>query len=175
MSQRLEVRDSRRDDSAAIESLYREAFPNENLLPLVRDLLKDTVVALSLVGVINARIVGHATFTRCVVTGNSTDVALLGPLAVAPKWQRQGIGSAIVRAGLQQLQDADVNWVYVLGDPAYYARFGFQPESSVEPPYPLPAEWNGAWQSLHLGEQTTPCTGKLSVPPPWRQPGLWAP
>jgi len=175
MSQRLEVRDSRRDDSAAIESLYREAFPNENLLPLVRDLLKDTVVALSLVGVINARIVGHTIFTKCVVTGNSTDAALLGPLAVAPKWQRQGIGSTIMRAGLQQLQDADVNSVYVLGDPAYYVRFGFQPESSVEPPYPLPAEWNGAWQSLYLGEQTTPCTGKLSVPPPWRQPGLWAP
>ena len=175
MSQRLEVCDSRRDDSAAIEWLYREAFPDENLLPLVRELLNDPVVPLSLVGVINARIVGHVIFTKCVVIGNSTNAALLGPLAVAPKSQRQGIGSAIVRAGLQQLQDADVNWVYVLGDPAYYGRFGFQPESSVEPPYSLPAEWDGAWQSLNLSEPTKPCTGKLSVPPPWRQPSLWAP
>lgn len=175
MSERLGVRNSRRDDSATIESLYREAFPHENLLPLVRDLLSDTAIALSLVGVINARIVGHAFFTKCIVIGNSANAALLGPLAVAPKWQRQGIGSAIVRIGLQQLENADVNWVYVLGDPAYHGRLGFQPERSVEPPFPLPVEWDRAWQSLHLGELTTPCTGRLSVPPPWRQPRLWAP
>jgi putative acetyltransferase len=175
MLDKLEIRESGRDDWAAIESLYPEAFPDENLLPLVRDLLNDVVVAKSLVGTIGARIVGHAIFTKCGVVGNSADAALLGPLAVAPAWQRQGIGSAIVRAGLRRLEDADVNRVYVLGDPAYYGRLGFLPESLVEPPFSLPVEWDDAWQSKNLGETTMPCVGKLSVPPQWLQPALWTP
>jgi putative acetyltransferase len=109
------------------------------------------------------------------VFGSSVNAALLGPLAVAPAWQRQGIGSAIVRAGLRRLEDANVSRVYVLGDPAYYGRLGFLPETLVEPPFPLPAEWDGAWQSRDLGKTTTPCAGKLSVPPQWLQPALWAP
>ncbi len=175
MSEKLEIRESKRDDLAAIESLYPEAFPDENLLPLVRDLLNGAVVAISLVGTIDTRIVGHTIFTKCGVVGHSVNAALLGPLAVAPAWQRQGIGSAIVCAGLRRLEDADVNRVYVLGDPAYYGRLGFLPESLVEPPFPLPAEWDGAWQSRNLGEITAPCAGKLSVPPQWLQPALWAP
>jgi putative acetyltransferase len=175
MSEKLEIRESRRGDLAAIESIYPEAFPDEDLLPVVRDLLNDAVVAISLVGTIETRIVGHAIFTKCGVVGNNVNAALLGPLAVAPAWQRQGIGSAIVRAGLRRLEDADVGHIYVLGDPAYYGRLGFLPESLVEPPYPLPAEWDGAWQSQNSGKTTTPCTGKLSVPAQWLKPALWAP
>jgi len=175
MPEKLKIRESIRDDLAAIESIYPEAFPDENLLPLVRDLLSDAAVAISLVGTINTRIVGHVIYTRCGVAGSSVNAALLGPLAVAPAWQRQGIGSAIVWAGLRRLEDEDVIQVYVLGDPAYYGRLGFLPEHLVEPPYPLPAEWDGAWQSQQLGKTATPCAGKLSVPPQWHQPALWAP
>ena len=175
MSEKLEIRESRRDETAAIESLYPEAFPDENLLPLVRGLLNDAAVAISLVGTIDRQIVGHAIFTKCGVVGHNVKAALLGPLAVAKEWQKQGIGSAIVRAGLRWLEAADVNRVYVLGDPAYYGRLGFLPESLVEPPFPLPAKWDGAWQSQDLGETTTPCAGKLSLPPQWLQPTLWTP
>ena len=175
MSGKLEIRESRRDDSAAIESIYPEAFPDENLLPLVRDLLNDVAVAISLVATIGTRIVGHVIFTKCGVVGNDVNAALLGPLAVAPVWQGQGIGSEIVRVGLRRLEDEDVSWIFVLGDPAYYGRLGFLPESLLEPPFPLPVEWGGAWQSLNLGETTTACVGKLSVPPQWLQPALWVP
>ena len=175
MLDELQIRESRPDDSAAIRSLYPEAFPDENLLPLVRDLLNDSVVTISFVATIDTRIVGHMIFTRCGVVGNSVNATLLGPLAVAPAWQRQGIGSAIVHAGLRWLEDLDVNLVLVLGDPAYYGRLGFLPESDVEPPFSLPPEWEGAWQSQYLGQRATPCAGKLSVPPQWLQPGLWAP
>ena len=175
MLEKLEIRESRRDDSAAIESLYPKAFPDENLLPLVRDLLTDAAVAISLLGTINTQIVGHAILTKCGVVGTSINAALLGPLVVAPPWQRQGIGSAIVRAGLRLLEDMDLSWVYVLGDPAYYGRLGFLPESLVEPPFPLPAEWDGAWQSQNLGQTKEPCAGRLSVPPQWNQPTLWTP
>ena len=114
-------------------------------------------------------------FTLCGLAGSSFRAALLGPLAVAPAWQRQGIGSAIVRAGLQRLKDADVDLVCVLGDPAYYGRFGFVPETLVEPPFSLPAEWGGAWQSHYLGDTTVSGSGKLTVPPQWLQPAVWSP
>ena len=169
------MRDSVPADWGAIESLYPEAFPDEDLLPLVRDLLPDTAVVMSLVGTIDAQIVGHAIFTRCSIEGDGINAALLGPLVVAPARHRQGIGSAIVQAGFRQLEKAGVNRVFVLGDPAYYGRLGFLPDSLVEPPYPLPPEWDGAWQSQSLGEPTMPCAGKLSVPPQWLQPALWAP
>jgi putative acetyltransferase len=175
MLDELQIRESRPDDSAAIRSLYPEAFPDEDLLPLVRDLLNDSVVTISFVATIDTRIVGHVIFTRCGVVGNSVNASLLGPLAVAPAWQRKGIGSAIVHFGLRWLEESDVNLVLVLGDPAYYGRLGFLPESVVEPPFPLPSEWDGAWQSRYLGQPIIACAGKLSVPPQWLQPALWAP
>ena len=175
MPEEPDIRESKRDDLGAIESLYPDAFPDEDLLPLVRDLLSDAAIAMSLVGTIDAQIVGHAIFTKCRVGGNRVNAALLGPLAVAPAWQRQGIGSAIVYAGLQRLEEAGVRRVYVLGDPAYYRRLGFLPECLVEPPFSLPAEYDGAWQSRSLGETAIPITGKLSVPPQWLRRALWVP
>ena len=175
MTDKLEIRESVDDDSAAIEKLYPEAFPDEDLLPVVRDLLRDPTIRLSLVGTIDSRIAAHVIFTYCGVAGSSIKSALLAPLAVAPTWQRQGLGTAIVRAGLQRVQDADVRLVCVLGDPAYYGRLGFVPESLVQPPYRLPAEWDDAWQSQYLGDSSIPVAGKLSVPAQWLQPALWAP
>lgn len=175
MAQGLGFRDSVAADFGAIESLYPEAFPHEDLLPLVRDLLQDATITTSIVGVIDSRIVGHVIFTNCGVTGKPTKAALLGPLAVAPARQRQGIGSAIVRAGLRRLEEAGVGLVLVLGDPNYYRRLGFLPESLVEPPFRLPPEWGGAWQAQELGDMVTPRSGKLSVPDQWLEPALWMP
>lgn len=171
----IEIRETVPGDLALIEAVYRDAFPDEDLLPLVRALLQEAQVALSLAGLIGSTLVGHVIFTRCGIAGSSDKVALLGPLAVDPARQRQGIGSAIVRAGLQRLEDAGVSHVYVLGDPAYYGRLGFVPETVVAAPYPLPAEWSGAWQSISLRGAEPPCRGKLSVPKPWLEPALWAP
>lgn len=175
LAMNLEIRESEQGDLSAIESLYPKAFPDEDLLPLVRELLKDTEVATSLVGVIDSQVVGHVIFTRCGLVGHDTDIALLGPLGVTPEWQRKRIGSALVRAGLREMEDMGVRLVCVLGDPAYYGRLGFEPESAVSPPFPLPAEWDGAWQSRAPGNTATFCAGKLSVPKQWLQPALWAP
>ena len=175
MSDILEIRETVQSDAAAIELLYPQAFPDENLLPLVGDLLRNTVIAMSLIGMIDSQIAGHGIFTKCGVVGSSVKAALLGPLAVAPAWQRKGIGSAIVRAGFRRLEEEDVALVCVLGDPAYYRRLGFRPDASIEPPYPLPAEWKDAWQSTNLAGITEPVVGTLSVPPQWRKPALWAP
>ena len=175
MLEKIEIRESLSSDIASIEKLYQDAFPNEDLLPLVRELLPKTPIVLSLVGTIGTSLVGHVIFTTCGIAGNTHKVALLGPLAVATSWQRQGIGKAIVRAGLQRLDNTGVVQVYVLGDPAYYGRIGFVPEVAVTPPYPLPEEWDGAWQSINLHSTEPPGRGRLSVPQPWLQPALWAP
>ncbi len=175
MTDRIEIRQSGPSDVALIERLYPDAFPDEDLLPLVRDLLSEAPIVLSLVGLADPALVGHAIFTTCGIAGSPDKVALLGPLAVAPAWQRQGIGSAMVHAGLQRVETAGASQVYVLGDPAYYKRFGFEPDADVTPPYPLPEAWAGAWQSLSLGGNQSRPRGKLSVPQPWRQEALWAP
>ena len=171
----IEIRASVNGDLPAIEMLYPGAFPNEDLLPLVIALLQNVPETLSLVGTIGKTIVGHVIFTTCGIAETSYKVALLGPLAVASDRQREGIGSAMVRKGLQRLENVGVTHVYVLGDPAYYGRFGFMPETNVTPPYPLPTEWRGAWQSIGLGRAEALRHGELFVPQPWLQPALWAP
>lgn len=175
MIENVEIRESAPDDGAAIEALYPEAFPDEDLLPLVRDLLREPSVTLSLVATSGATLVGHVIFTECHVAESSGTDALLAPLAVKQAWQRQGIGSALVRAGLLLLQDAGVNQVYVLGDPAYYARLGFRAETGAMPPYELPPEWAGAWQSQSLAGVPRSRPGKLLLPRAWLNPALWAP
>lgn len=172
--QDLEIRESLPGDRASIETLYPAAFPDEDLLPLVGELLAAGPAVLSLAASDGPQLVGHAVFTTCSVDNGPDAVALLGPLAVAPARQRQGIGSALVRAGLERLEADGIKQVYVLGDPNYYGRLGFRPDTAVAPPYPLPQEWREAWQSLSLGN-AEPLHGTLSVPQPWRQPALWAP
>ncbi len=131
---------------------------------------------MSLVAIADDALVGHVIFTTCSIADSTEQVAMLGPLAVASAWQRQGIGSAIVREGLRRLENAGTAQVYVLGDPAYYGRFGFAREDRVTPPYPLPEEWDGAWQSLSLGsDKSSSLDGQLSVPQPWRKRALWVP
>jgi putative acetyltransferase len=127
MADCFEVRAIVPGDLPAIEMLYPDAFPNEDLLPLVIALLQDAAETLSLVGTVGETIVGHVIFTTCGIAGTNFKVALLGPLAVASAWQKKGFGSAIVRNGLQRRENVSVTHVYGLGDPTYYSRFGFTP------------------------------------------------
>jgi putative acetyltransferase len=175
MNADLNIRESTQYDVAAIESLYPKAFPDEDLLPVVRALLEEPEIGMSLVAIADSNVAAHVFFTRCEVEGCDIKTALLAPLAVTPACQRQGIGTSLVRDGLQRLQETGVQLVCVLGDPAYYSRLGFESEALVEPPYALPAEWEGAWQSQYLGDDAKACAGKLSVPPQWQHRELWAP
>lgn len=171
----FEIRESSRLDTQAIERLYAQAFPSEDLLPLVRELTQDRTLCISLVAAAESELVGHAIFTRCTVSGCSASAALLGPVGVTPAWQRRGVGSDLIRFGLQQLETDKVTLVLVLGDPAYYGRLGFTQERQIEPPFQLPSEWTDAWQSQYLERAAAPCVGRLRVPPPWNRRELWAP
>ena len=167
----IAIRPAAADD---LESLYVAAFPQEDLSPLVRALAGRSDV-VSLVACAGDDLLGHVAFTRCAVAGRAEPVALLGPLAVAPRQQRRGIGGALVRDGLRRLAEEGVARVLVLGDPAYYRRFGFRPEAGIAPPCSLPDAWRTAWQGLDLNAATPPIAGRLDVPDPWANPALWAP
>ncbi len=79
---------------------------------------------------INGQVVGHVLFTpvRLVAdTGETINGTGLAPLAVHPEYQNQGIGSILCEAGVEEMRDSGVPFVVVLGHPAYYSRFGFEP------------------------------------------------
>ena len=132
------------DDAAALERFYSATFPDEDLLPLVSDLLDEDPSILSLVAIVDGVPVGHTCFTRRAIAGTTNHVALLGPVAVAPALHGQGIGRAVIRDDFTRLRNANVIQVFVLGDPADYGRFGFMPSTDVLPPYTLPKDWRGA-------------------------------
>ena len=175
MERELEIRESVAQDRAAIEALYPRAFADEDLLPLVGNLLADPGVTVSLVAILGSAVVGNIIFTKCSVDGCDTRAALLAPLAVDPACQGKGIGSALVQAGLRRLQEDGISMVFVLGDPAYYSRFGFRSEPTVGTPYPLPTDWADAWQSLRLTDAASPSGGLLVLPGFWMDRGLWSP
>ena len=175
MTDNTAIRDTRPADLAAFPALYADAFADEDLLPLVRALMRDPATVLSLTATTDDAIAGHVLFAFCTLEGGGEAVALLGPLAVASAHQRRGVGGALIRAGLQRMKPAGTGLVCVLGDPAFYERFGFAPEPDIAPPYPLPPQWRSAWQSTRPGGGSDPLTGRLAVPAPWRDPALWAP
>ena len=106
---------------------------------LVDRLRADGHVVLSLVAVDDYRIVGHVLFSRSTITapGAVLGAIALAPLAVLPDKQGRGIGSALVEHGLAECRRASERAVIVLGDPAYYGRFGFSAElaSVLRSPY----------------------------------------
>ena len=115
----MEIRASRPIDRSAIEALYPAAFPDEELLPIVRALFATESRVLSLAGMIDAVLVGHVVFTCCDIDTHENIAALLGPLAVSPDHQGEGIGSALIYEGYRKLRNTSVRHFHVLGDPAY--------------------------------------------------------
>lgn len=171
----LHIRKSDASDLPALERLYREAFPEEDLVPLLRELLGGRDAVISLVGAIAGQLAGHAAFTRCTVTACRSSFALLGPVAVARCHRRNGFGRALIQHGLQLLREEGAGGVFVLGDPGYYARLGFEPEDEVLPPYAIPDAYRGAWQSVFFVLPLRHIRGTLELPQPWMKPELWGP
>lgn len=169
----VHFRQGTRHDLPALEQLYPLAFPDEDLLPLLRQLVDDRSDVVSLIAEAAGELVAHAAFSDCAVEGMREHVALLGPAAVHPEWQQKGVGSKLIRAGIAHMRDAGFARIMVLGDPAYYSRFGFTADEEVKPPYRLPDDWLTAWQSVRL--TGVPVNGTLIVPEPWQPRELWLP
>ena len=128
----MHIRCENRCDYQAIAKLYQLAFEREseaNLVDSIR-LSERYIPELALVAELDGAVVGHILFSYIDILGQETKQVLgLAPLAVQPEFQRQGIGSALVRVGLEAAAVRGESLVIVLGHPQFYSRFGF--ESSV--------------------------------------------
>ena len=124
------IRPETEGDRPAVFEVNAAAFPTPAEARLV-DVLRDSVTEhISLVAVENEDIVGHIMFTPVTLdTCDTLQIMGLAPMAVSPSVQRGGIGSELVRAGLQCCRDLHIGAVAVLGHPDYYPRFGFRPSS----------------------------------------------
>lgn len=136
-------------DRESIRQVNRLAFGQESEARLVDALREGGFVRLSLVAEIDGQIVGHVLFSEIHIAsaGDCVDAIALAPLAVVPEHQRKGIGSELIRTGLEQCRRAGHRIVLVLGHPSYYPRFGFSPEMAL----PLETKYAGeAFMVLEL-------------------------
>ena len=124
------IRPERPIDWPAIRAVNGAAFGSDEEADLVDALRAGGLVIASLVAVADGKVVGHILFSDLDVRSDGRIIrsAALAPMAVLPAWQRGGIGSALVRAGLDACRAADIDLVVVLGHPDYYPRFGFSAE-----------------------------------------------
>jgi putative acetyltransferase len=115
-------------DYAAIRAVNEAAFETTAEADLVAVLRGKGVKLVSLVADVDGIVAGHILFSPVSLTGRPRlNVMGLGPMAVAPRYQRQGIGSALVRDGLNECKQQGCHAVVVLGHAEYYPRFGFVP------------------------------------------------
>ncbi len=130
-------------DQSGVFAVNESAFESRaeaNLVDTLRELAQPVV---SLVAVENGEVVGHIMFSP-VVLSEDPDLKLMGlaPMAVVPEFQHHGIGSALVREGLEKCRQLGCAAVVVLGHPDYYPRFGFLPSSrfDIDSEYEVPEE-----------------------------------
>ena len=152
-------------DDATIRLLNNHAFGGPYESRLIDDLRAAGLDAVELVAVENDDIVGHILFSALATTIDRQPVRALAlaPMAERPDRQRQGIGSALVRTGLNLARERDWRAVIVLGHKSYYPRFGF----SAALARPLRAPFSGdVFMALELapgalrGEK-----GRVTYPP----------
>lgn len=131
-------------------ALNRAAFDGEEEARIIAAVSRDGLDVLSLVAMDGTRVTGHILFSRLdvEVDGREVGAAALAPMAVLPEYQRQGIGSALVRRGLELLTEHDVEAVIVVGHPGFYPRFGFS--SALARHLASPFQGSDAFMALEL-------------------------
>jgi putative acetyltransferase len=123
----LIIRPEVADDATAVAAMVEQAFQGTKENRLIDSLRQNDAVALSLVAVVDDRVVGHILFSPVMVESDPEcrTIVTLAPLAVHPDVQRCGVGSRLTREGLAQCREAGATAVVVIGHPEYYPRFGF--------------------------------------------------
>lgn len=135
----IEIRREEPRDQDPVHRLNLAAFDNGSEAAVVDKLRASCEDYLSFVAIENGVVVGHILFTPATVDGCSVVGMGLAPMSVLPSHQRKGVGSKLVRHGLQYLRQSGCPFVIVLGHPEYYPRFGFELASK----YQLLSQWEG--------------------------------
>jgi putative acetyltransferase len=163
----MRVRAEQPADELAVDQVITEAFADDgvSIVALVHELRKLVAsdAGSSLVADDDGQIVGHVMLTRSLLDAppRLLDVQVLSPLAVTPDLQRQGIGGALVLAGLDEMRRQGVPIVFLEGHPGYYQRFGFAPGLELgfrKPSLRIP---DAAFMALRLESYEPWMTGTL--------------
>jgi len=141
------------EDIEAIRHVNEEAFGGKEEADIVDALRKRSATVLSLVATDEGRVIGHILFSPVIIESESSSLGAvaLAPMSVLPEYQRKGIGSELVRAGLDECRALGHELVVLVGHADYYPRFGFVParERGIECEFEVPDE---AWMLLELRE-----------------------
>lgn len=125
----ISIRDELPQDFDEVRNINVQAFGSESEANLVNALRNSGIPYISLVYEQDGKLLGHILFTPVDLLGDTSGLRIigLGPMAVLPTHQNQGVGSALVKAGIQRCLAKDYDAIVVLGHAHYYPRFGFVP------------------------------------------------
>lgn len=163
MASEFSIRSAAPEDLAAIIALNDLAFEQADEGQIVETLIDDGDDLLSLVAVEPAgEIMGHIQFfpIDCVPAMGEVKFAGLGPMSVHPKCQKDGIGSALIKEGLERVKAQGVQRVFVLGHKDYYPRFGFDVAETAG----FAAPWGGPYFMAIELNSGGPISGQLLYP-----------
>lgn len=152
-------------DEAAVRAVHEAAFGRDAEARLVDRLRTDGLIVASVVCVTEEKIVASAVFSDLAVItpAGSIKAVALAPVAVTPMYQHRGFGSSVIVHGLDLCAELGYEAVFVLGDPAYYSRFGFSSEiaTAVSGPY---SSAGTAWMAMKLHASSVALQGAAHYP-----------
>ncbi|HAC62316.1 MAG TPA: GNAT family N-acetyltransferase [Cyanothece sp. UBA12306] len=155
----MNIRESEVQENQIIQQVHLNAFgePEGTIVSkLAVELLQDETAKpiFSFVAEENNKIVGNVIFSHVKINSKNLNSFILAPLAVTKKFQRKGIGKSLILHGLSFLRNNNANLVFVLGDPKYYSRFGFEAAIpyNLNPPYKIPDP--EAWMVINLSSNS---------------------
>jgi putative acetyltransferase len=176
----MNIRLTQETDLDSFLKVIETAFSDEEnkvIMNLVQELSRETTSPSikSLVAEVDNQVIGYVSYSPIYLkSDNNITGYILAPLAVSSEHQKTGVGSNLIKSGIDMLTEDDAAVLLVYGDPAYYGRFGFNEEigRSFVPPYPL--EYPFGWTGMMLNQTVVPeepiqfeCVSALSKPDLW--------
>ena len=151
----MNIRKEKDSDKEKIWQVNAEAFDSEAEANLVNSLRDSGISFISLVAEEDEEIIGHILFTPVELIGDDYSLKLMGlaPMSVRPDLQKKGIGSQLVKTGIENCAAQGYDAIVVLGHPEYYPKFGFVPsvKYGIKSEYDAPDE---AFMILELKESS---------------------
>lgn len=125
------IREETTADIRAIAEVTIAAFKtleisNQTEQYIIETLRSARALTLSLVAELDGQVVGHIAFSPVSISDGTKQWYGLGPVSVLPKYQRKGIGKALIREGLSRLEALGARGCCLVGHPEYYRKFGFE-------------------------------------------------
>ncbi len=137
----IKIREEQPKDYLTIKEINDIAFGQPQESNIINKLRQNCNTLLSLVAIDNEKIVGHIMFSQVTIELDKVTIYGMGiaPMSVIPEYQRKGIGSKLIKEGINILKNKKCLFIVVLGHPEYYPRFGFEKASS----YNIKCQWDG--------------------------------